>query len=204
MDFERSTPAAASGVFRPKRATFGAMDDSHLIAAWRDGDRTAGRVLVERYYEAISRFFANKAGEYADDLIQRTFLICSESLGRFRGDGSVRAFIYGIARNVLYEHIRSRMKATARKPDFSVSSIVDLAPGVSTVAAQRAEQRVLTEAMQRIPLELQLLLELYYWEELRVSELAEVMGVPPGTIKSRLHRARALLQESIETVNSTR
>jgi RNA polymerase sigma factor (sigma-70 family) len=175
------------------------MDDSQLIAAWRDGDRAAGQMLVGRYFDAISRFFATKAGEHAGDLVQRTFLICSESLGRFRGDGSVRAFLYGIARNVLYEHIRRRMKAVARKPDFSVSSIADLAPGVSTVVDRRAKQQALVEALQRIPLELQLVVELYYWEQLSVSELAEVVGVPPGTIKSRLHRARALLQESIGT-----
>lgn len=175
-----------------------AMDDRQLIAAWREGDRAAGQALIERHYDAISRFFATKAGAHAGDLVQRTFLICSESLGRFRGDGSVRAFLYGIARNVLYEHIRSRTKAAAQKPDFSVSSIVDLAPGVATMADQRAKERALMEALQRIPLELQLIVELYYWEQLRVSELAEVMGVPPGTIKSRLHRARALLQDSIE------
>jgi RNA polymerase sigma-70 factor (ECF subfamily) len=115
---------------------------------------------------------------------------------------SVRAFLFGIARNVLYEHIRGRMRAQRIEPDFRESAILDLSPGVSTVAARRAEQRTLLRALQHIPVELQLLLELYYWEGLGIEELAQVLEVPPGTVKSRLFRARGLLREAISKVES--
>ena len=88
---------------------------------------------------------------------------------------------------------------SSHKPSGSVgsSSIVDLAPGLSTIAIQRAEQRLLVEALQRLPLDLQMAIELYYWEELSVAELAEALEVPAGTVKSRLHRARELLREEM-------
>lgn len=173
-------------------------DDEALFVAWRGGDRAAGEVLIERHFDAIERFFATKAGDAGEDLVQRTFLACTEAGVAYRGEGSFRAFLFGIARNVLLEHIRARGRHGAAPPDFSHSGIADLSPGVSTLAQYRAEQRSLVAALQRLPVDLQVLLELYYWEELGVDELAAVLAVPPGTIKSRLHRARVMLAEAID------
>jgi RNA polymerase sigma factor (sigma-70 family) len=178
-------------------------DDLDLLRAWAGGDRAAGGVLVGRYYDPIVRFFRNKAGDAADDLVQRTFLACAEGAAGFRGQGSVRAYLFGIARNILYEHIRGRVRDGRAEPDFRESALVDLAPGVSTVVARRADQRVLLRALQLVPVELQVLLELYYWEDLSVDELAQVLEIPPGTVKSRLHRARTLLREATAKVPAT-
>jgi RNA polymerase sigma-70 factor (ECF subfamily) len=172
-------------------------DDDRQFAAWRAGDRGAGESLIERHFDAIERFFATKAPGAGDDLVQRTFLVCAEAAASYRADGSFRAFLFGIARNVLLEHIRGRVRHGAAPADFSQSGIADLAPGVSTLAEFRADQRSLVAALQRLPLDLQLLIELYYWEELGVDELAAVLDVPGGTIKSRLHRARTMLAESM-------
>lgn len=173
-------------------------DDDALFAAWRRGDRAAGEALVERHFEAIERFFATKAGDAGDDLVQATFLRCAEAGSSYRSDGSFRAFLFGVARNVLFEHIRSRGRHSGGPIDFSQSAVIDLAPGVSTLVQLRADQRNLVQALQRLPLELQVLVELYYWEELGIDDLAAVFEVPPGTIKSRLHRARTLLAEHLE------
>ena len=175
-----------------------AADDRALFRAWAEGDNAAGQALIERHYDSVVRFFRTKAGAAADDLVQRTFLGLAEARGRYRGDSTVRSFLFGIARNILFEHIRGRVKDAKVDPDFGVSSIHELDPGVSTVAAGRDEQRLLVEALQRIPVEMQMTLELFYWEELSVAELAEILGVPPGTVKSRLHRGRTLLREAME------
>ncbi|MCB9654615.1 MAG: RNA polymerase sigma factor [Deltaproteobacteria bacterium] len=178
-------------------------DDVRLIRAWHDGDRSAGQALIRRYHEPLTRFFRTKAFQHTDDLVQRTFLALAESLGRFRGASSVRAFLFGIARNVLFEFYRSRKKH-GNAPDFSVQSLVDLAPGLSTQAAARSERWVLLQALHRIPADLQSLLELHYWEGLSVEELGAVFEVAPGTIKSRMHRARGLLKDEMERVPADR
>lgn len=183
--------------------TVAERDDAALVAAWRGGDRAAGEALLERHYDAIVRFFTHKAGDQADDLTQRTFLACAGGLHGFRAESSFRAFLFGIARNVLFEHIRHRVRAGQRDPDFTVQSLADLAPGVATLASRRAEQRALVRALQQIPLEAQVLVELYYWEELGLDELATVLGIPEGTVKSRLHRARAQLREAMEKLDGT-
>lgn len=179
------------------------IEEGQLVEAWRGGDRAAGEALIERHYDAVARFFASKAGGQADDLTQRTFLLCAGSIAGFRAEGSFRGFLFGIARNVLYEHIRGRLRDARIEPDFTASSLADLAPGVATLAGRRVEQRILGQALHSIPLESQLVLELHYWEELSVEELGEALGVPPGTVKSRLHRARALLREAMRRVPST-
>lgn len=173
-------------------------DDAALLRSWHAGDREAGLELVSRHYDPIVRFFATKVGDDADDLVQRVFLRVVEAADRYAADGSVRAFLFGIARNVLYEHLRGRVRDGRVDPDFRQSAIIDLVPGVSTVAASRAEQRQLLAALQRLPVESQLLLELFYWEEFSVDELATTLGVAVGTVKSRLHRARAALRDVLE------
>jgi RNA polymerase sigma factor (sigma-70 family) len=178
-------------------------EELDLLKAWAGGDRTAGATLVERHYDAIVRFFRNKAGDASDDLVQRTFLACAEGAAGFRGQGTVRAYLFGIARNVFHEHLRGRTRDGRPEPDFHESALADLAPGVSTLAARRADQRVLLHALQHIPVDLQVLLELYYWEDLSVDELAQVLEIPPGTVKSRLHRARELLREATAKVSAT-
>jgi RNA polymerase sigma factor (sigma-70 family) len=174
------------------------MNDGELFAAWRGGDRASGESLIERHYDAMLRFFRGKAGDHAEDLVQRTFLVCAEPGGGFRGEGSFRAYLFGVARNVLFEHIRRRVRDGQPQPDFAESSIMDLAPGVATVVGRRAEQRLLMQALNLLPLESQLLIELYYWEELAVDELAAVLEIPAGTVKSRLHSARARLRDAME------
>jgi RNA polymerase sigma factor (sigma-70 family) len=179
------------------------QDDPSLFAAWRDGDRSAGEVLVDRHYDSIARFFRTKVGAHSDDLVQRVFLVCVDRGANFRGDASFRAFLFGIARNVLYEFYRAKSKDGRNDPDFGASSIMDLAPGISTMAIQRAEQRLLIQALQRLPVDLQMAVELYYWEELSIGELAQVLEVPPGTVKSRLFRAREALRELMDSIPGT-
>ena len=176
-------------------------DEAALLKSWSEGDRAAGESLVTRHYPSVLRFFRTKAGPEADDLAQRTFLRCAEAAGRFRGQASVKSFLFGIARNVLYEHIRARQKGKV-DPDFGISSILDLNPRASTLAFRKAEQRKIVQALQETPVETQIVLELYYWEDLSVDEVAAAIDVPPGTVKSRLHRGRALLKEALERLKA--
>jgi RNA polymerase sigma factor (sigma-70 family) len=176
-------------------------DDVELYARWQAGDENAAQTLVERYYDNVVRFFRTKVGPQADDLVQRTFLACAE--GGFRGESGFRSYLFGIARNILFEFFRGQRRDAKVDPDFSLSSVHELDPGLSTLAGARAEQRLLVAALQRIPLDIQVTLELFYWEDLSIDELAAALAIPPGTVKSRLHRGRALVREAMEKLPST-
>lgn len=173
--------------------------DSELLLAWRDGDKSAGKDLFARHYDAVARFFRNKVGAEAPDLVQKTFLGCLESIERFRGSGSFRSFLFAVAYRQLCKHYRTR---STERDRFDVGSVTayDVDPTPSRVLAQRQEQRLLLEALRRIPIAYQVVLELHYWEQMSASEIAEALGDPLGTIKSRIRRGRELLEEQITTL----
>lgn len=171
--------------------------DDELLTAWRAGDRHAGEQLFDRYFRSLTRFFRNKVfGDGMDDLIQQTVLGLLESEHEFRGEGSFRSFVFGVAYNVLRNHYR-RARRDAERLDFGVTSIFDLAAGPVEVMAGKHEQRLLLEGLRRIPVEHQVLLELYFWEPLPAPEIAAILGVPEGTVRTRIRRAKALLEAEL-------
>jgi RNA polymerase sigma-70 factor (ECF subfamily) len=170
------------------------VDDLELLERWRGGDVSAGNELFERHFESVHRFFVNKAAADAPDLVQRTFLACVEARDRFREQASFRTFLFAIAHHELLAHWRKRSRVQL---DPSVSSLHDLDPSPSTLLARMAEERHLLEALRSIPLDLQVALELFYWEGLSGPELASVLEVPEGTVRSRIRRGLSLLRERL-------
>lgn len=174
--------------------------DGDLLARWREGDKAAGNQLFKRHFESIRRFFRSKTTlREAEDLIQRTFLACVESASGYRGDGSFRAYLFVIARRQLIDFIHRKTRDQARvEPDLTVRSMADLGISPSVAAAKLEEHEIIVEAMRRIPVDFQITLEMYYWEQLRGPELAEVLGISPATVRTRLHRAREAMRTALE------
>ena len=172
------------------------MGDAECLRAWAAGDREAGEELFERHFEAVARFFRNKCDRDHDDLIQATFLGCVESVARFREDSSFRTFLFAIARNVLSKYYRSKRRERARL-DFGSVSAADLGASPSAWMEQGEGARTMLHALRRIPLDSQIALELHYWEGMTGQQIAEVLDIPLGTAKTRLRRARQLLETEL-------
>lgn len=177
-------------------------DDEELLSAWRAGDRSAGQELYARYFPLVYRFFSNKVGEDIEDLVQRTFLACTTHRERVRSGGSLRAFLLVVARNELFDHLRRRYR-DGQTLDVTSVSIADLGTTVSQLIARRDEHRMLLLALRRIPLELQEILELHYFEQLSGPELAEALEMPEGTVRSRIRRAIAALRGELERLSQS-
>jgi RNA polymerase sigma factor (sigma-70 family) len=174
--------------------------DVELLRAWRGGDNEAGNELVRRNFMSVYRFFVNKASDDVDDLIQRTFLACVEGRDRLRDDTSLKAYILGIARNQLLMHMRRRERREVPfgPEEMSVASVYG---SPSRVMAEREEEKLLLQALRQIPLDLQTIVELYYWEQLAVGEIASILEIPAGTVKSRLFRARDAVREQLSAMD---
>lgn len=179
-----------------------------LLKAWRDGDRSAGNTLIRGHAAVLQRFFANKvsSAEVVEELAQRTFYACAQGVERFRGDSNFRTWLFGVANNVLREYYRAVRRSGAL--DFGVVSIEDstvdvddFARGVSSLVAASQELRRLLAALRRIPIDAQVLLELYYWEELSAPELAEIFEIPVGTVRGRLSKAKLLLRAELDAMD---
>ncbi len=175
-------------------------DDRGLLEAWRGGDEAAGELLVERHYDGLACFFRTKVGDEAPDLIQRTFLRMLEKHHRMREGTPYRCFLFGIARNVLYEHYRGAKRFRERfQPQ--TASVADLGVSPTNLLAQAQEAELLLQALRGIPLEFQLIIELYYWEAMTAKELAAVLDVPEGTARTRLRRAKQLLERQLKKLS---
>ncbi len=175
--------------------------DGELLQAWGAGDRAAAEELLARHFEAVVRFFQNKIDRDHDDLIQKTFLGCLESRDRFRGDGSFRAFLFGVARNVLGKHLRQRYREPSAL-DFGHVSAAELGDSPSLLVAEDQQQELMLHALRRIPLDHQIVLELCYWEGMTAAEVGEMLGVPVGTAKTRLRRAKQLLAAELSDLQA--
>ena len=174
--------------------------DEALLAAWRGGDQRAGRNLFARHVDAISRFFFSKVSTGVDDLVQRSFLALLER-SELPAGVPVRAYLFGIARNLLLRRFRDEHR-DGRVFDELTTSVADLGTTPSVLVDRRQHLQVLYAALQGLPLDLQISLELFYWEDLSASEIGAVIGAPEGTVRSRLRRARELLAERLQALGA--
>ncbi len=172
-------------------------EETRLLAAWRAGDRGSGEALFERYFDGLYGFFRDKVepNEVAD-LVQKTCLAWVEASASFSANASVRTYFFAIARHQLFHHYRTKRRTPYL--DFDASSVTDLAPTPSSAAARGEQRRLLRDALARIPVELQIALEFRFFHDLRGPELAQVLEIPEGTVRSRLRRAIDRLRIELE------
>lgn len=170
--------------------------------AWTRGDRAAGRELVAvRLMPQVHRFFHNKLGpEQAEELVQETFVDLPRSLETFRYEASVRTLVFRIARNKLNGYLRGLMQDRSRSSDPGELSLAAIGSSPSERMARRAQERFLLSALRQLPLNTQIMIELHYWEEMRVREIACILELPEGTVKSAISRGRKRLEVLLENM----
>lgn len=172
------------------------QEEIALLYSWRAGDRVAGDRLTRLYYGRVLGFFRLRVPVFADDLTQRTFLACTESMERLRTT-SFRAFLFGVARKMLLKHFEAESRHAHHLNEFEVGRPQSiLSP--SGVIAQRREHWLLLRALDRLPDEMQTVISLFYVDGLRAREIAEVLDVPTSTVTTRLSRARDALRKEVE------
>jgi RNA polymerase sigma-70 factor (ECF subfamily) len=176
--------------------------DFELLESWAEGDNGAGAMLFERYVETLQRFFAVRVPHASDDLVQATFLACVEGRERMRERRSFRAYLLGIARNQLYAFYR-RQHTEREKGRFNTTSKYQPGNSPCTIAVKRKDDDVLLSALSKLPVSMQLILQLAYWDDLSASELAEALEIPVNAVHNRLHRAKQRLREALEAFEAS-
>jgi RNA polymerase sigma factor (sigma-70 family) len=170
--------------------------DGALIEMSVRGRPDAFVEVVRRHEVAIYGFLARRAGrEVADDLLGEVWLRAFAARGGYdpaRADAV--PWLYGIARNVLREYWRSSLQA-AQEP---APDVVDPWDEVNARLDSAAWARSLAAAVRALPASEREVLLLVAWEQLTPAEAADVLGIPQGTARSRLHRARTALRLALE------
>jgi RNA polymerase sigma-70 factor (ECF subfamily) len=180
-------------------------DDHQLIADCLQGQTAAFGELVRRYqdrlFNTVYRLLDN--ADDAQDVVQEAFLNAYQSLNNFKGDALFFTWLYRIAVNTAISYKRKQRAvlsintagehgAAIEPPDASEFS----QPGHAL--EQREEERRIQNALNRLSVEHRAVLVLKDMEGEKYETMAEVLGVPIGTIRSRLHRARLELRALLE------
>ncbi|MDF4251356.1 RNA polymerase sigma factor [Streptomyces sp. WMMB303] len=178
-----------------------AESDASVIARSRD-EPEAFAVLFDRHADAVHRYAARRlGGEVADDLMAETFTTAFQQRHRYdpdRGAGA-RPWLFGIATNLVGRHRRAearRFKAMARVPAPADHDEPMADRAADRVGAQ-AVRRELAAALAALPARHRDVLLLVAWGGLGYEEVAQALGIPVGTVRSRLHRARSRLREAL-------
>lgn len=175
------------------------LDEEELVGACRRGERWAQRALFERHNAPVFRALLALTGDPTDaeDLVQETFLKAYGAIGGFRGHSSVRTWLLRIATNAFYEE-RRRMGTRRRHLDRVQSeSRAESLRVVRTARNGNPEQHELrdlvVQGLRALRVADRTVLTLHDIEGYRYAEIAEILDVAPGTVGSRLSRARERL-----------
>lgn len=162
------------------------------IHAAAHGDREAAAHLVRQHYADVFRFCARRIGhDLAADAAQETFLTMTKSLARFEGRSDLRTWLFGIA----YRHCHALSRKTRREPSPMDAS---LCKEPSTGSPCPIEATAVRDALGKLSNEHREVVLLHEVDGLTYSEIAETLGIPVGTVKSRLYHALAAMRRTLE------
>jgi len=208
-----SRSGASAGSKRGKR-NLGQINDPdlELVERWQAGDEAAFADLVRRHERRVFRLLLRMLGsrEEAEDVAQEAFLSLHRHGHRFRREARFSTFVYRVAANAALNRRRSLGRNRTRVSELSASQEAGFelptAPRDPESAAAGSEvQAQVQDALLDLPPDLRVAVVLYDIEGQSYQEVARVLGIPEGTVKSRIHRARNALRERLRSyVNSAR
>ena len=176
------------------------LDDDECIARAQQGDVAAFSELVARYQDRIYRFLVRltRSQDDALELTQETFLHAYEALERWRPEARFTTWLFQIARNQAFDWLRrnKRVEFVALDDEQDIG-IADPAPTPEGALEAVQRLRELDRALARLPTEHREILLLREIEEMSYDDIADVLDISLGTVKSRIARARAGLLEKM-------
>jgi RNA polymerase sigma-70 factor (ECF subfamily) len=182
-------------------------DDRELTRKCLAGDEKAYRDLVERYQRQVYSLAMRmvRVSEDAQDLTQETFVRMFRALDRYDPDRPFGAWLTTIASRLCIDHIRRRrlkpislFQRDSASDEEYVIDVADPGPGPEEVAAHGEEERGAQSLIDSLPEHYRVVVVMRHQQDLSYEEIAEALHVPLGTVKARIHRARALLKDRLE------
>jgi RNA polymerase sigma-70 factor (ECF subfamily) len=185
--------------------------DNDLVRDFIAGNDAAFTQLVSKYKNSITNYLSAMVGDYeaAVDLAQETFLRVYRNIGRYSHFYQFSTWIYRIATNLAIDEMRYRRRRGRvfyrnvwRRPTEEVESqgleISDARKGPGDEILRKESGRVLRDAIRSLPEKYRIAFIMKEIQDMPYDSIAEALGCSAGTVKSRLHRARELLQRKLE------
>jgi RNA polymerase sigma-70 factor (ECF subfamily) len=194
---------------RPVPAASPADGEVDHLLRYRDGDANAFRLLVDAYRDRMLQFFYRLCWDRdrAEDLAQDLFVKLMLASKRYRPEGRLSTFVYRVATNLWIDKYRQQRPRPRFQsldqvvlPGDDAPTTVDVAGPTTTPEEQLGEQEekaAMRQAIERLTEPHRLVFELAVYQERPYGEIAELLGIPVGTVKSRMHNAVAALKQML-------
>lgn len=177
-------------------AGFSRGEEQQLLAAAARGDKSAMRQIYELHHDALFAFLRMRCDDDGTtmDAVQDTMLDVWRSAGKFSGRSSVRTWIFSIGRNKLIDRVRrgSQLSYVEEVPEE-----VDESPDAETVIAASQDASLLRACLDKLKKAQLAVIRLAFYDELPYGEIAEIEGVPVGTVKTRIFHAKQALMHCL-------
>lgn len=180
------------------------LDDQQLIRQTLDGQQEAFGQLICKYQDRLFNGMVQvlRSETEAEDVVQDAFVLAFTKLGTFKGNSAFFTWLYRIAYNVAITRIRRRKPTVSidGKDETARLDFADAGPAPSDRIEQQEQATQLHAALEQLSLEHRAILVLREMDEMDYDAISEILDLPIGTVRSRLHRARNHLREHLETI----
>lgn len=183
------------------------LPDEELVRAFLEGDREAFEELVRRYHPVVLNMASRLLGNRNDaaDVCQEVFILLLRKLGSFRGEAKFSTWLYRVSLNACHDHARRarRHVSLSESPGEDMPEMEQLLPdegleGPEESMEREEVRRKVQEAIRRLPPKFKEVIYLHDISGCNYKEVAEILDINLGTVKSRLNRARARLAGELE------
>jgi RNA polymerase sigma-70 factor, ECF subfamily len=195
QSLEISIPSAVSSITE--------QDEAYFVSASKQGDQDAFAQLVQRHQRRIFNLVFRMLQQYEEacEVTQEAFLAAWQGLPSFRGDACFSTWLYRIAYNCALKQLEQRKHDKALHVIVQAEQIVATSgheEQIDAVLETHARQALIHEHLSTLPAKYRIVLVLRHLQEMTYEEMAEILSMPIGTIKTHLFRARNLLKERLE------
>jgi RNA polymerase sigma-70 factor, ECF subfamily len=176
------------------------QEEASLVVRLRQGDRRAFEELVIAYQHRVFgvalRMLGNRAE--AEDIAQETFLRAHRAMHEFRGEARLHTWLYAIASRLCLNRLASADHRLVRSDEEALAAAPAGEPSAAAVLERAELDAAVREAIAALPGDRRIVVVLRDVEGLSYEEIGETLGLEPGTVRSRLHRARLDLKAKLE------
>jgi RNA polymerase sigma-70 factor (ECF subfamily) len=176
-------------------------EDHRLIQRFLAGEEAAFERLVERYYQRIDRLAQQVVRQpmAAEDIAQEVFLRAYRALPRFRGEASLYSWLYRITINLSLNYLRRQAHQISMPQDSEAASPA-VADDPSVVIEGQERERLIRKAIDTLPAHYRIAIILRDLEGLSYQEIADILDIPMGTVKSRINFGKGLLRKALRPI----
>jgi RNA polymerase sigma-70 factor (ECF subfamily) len=177
------------------------QDDVQLVTSSKNGDQDAFSLLVQRYQRRVFNLVFRMLQNYeeANEITQEAFLAAWQGLRSFRGEARFSTWLYRIAYNCALKQLELRKRDLALQQALQTEQLFESDDPKTAHLEMLDKQELIQEQLSQLPPKYRIVLILRHLQDMTYEEMAEVLTMPIGTIKTHLFRARNLLKERLQT-----